>query len=421
MRLRHNWRLLRLGVVSELRGPGLRILGGVVALSCAVFAWNQGANAVGTALALSSWLGKSFGMAACLWFAYAGIRDQNEKLGAVVRTKPVDGAHWVSLIWATGMLTWLSLLAGAFAAAALAQVPHAGISSLVAHGLGLVRASILVTAMATLSFALSRMMRSPLGGIIILFAWFCALAGLNYIPVFLRPDYTQNFALYAGAGAMLLCLAGWLVERFRRGELRAPALAIIIFLLLGFVTGRAALSARASEPQRLAEQSLVWKGIAAQDMQPGRRAPGFWLPDGRGGTIRTRDYAGRIQLIYLFSGQDLPALHTLRMLDGIAREYGSRGVQPIGVCFSPDQGDGATLVRAGGFRFPIGTDPTTEATDPKPVAATAVAYRAETLPVLVITDRMRNVTRVVQGIDYDAATLRAWVEERIAAEPGWHQ
>lgn len=420
MRLRHSGRLIRLGIVSELRGPGLRIFGAVVAVACAAFAWNQGSNAAGTALTLSGWLGKGFGMAAALWFAYVGIRDQNEKLGAVVRTKPIDGAQWVSLIWATGTLTWLALLGGAFLAAAIAQLPHAGLGSLVAHTLGFLRAGVLVAAMATLSFALSRMMRSPLGGIIILFAWFCSLAGLNYIPVYLRPDFTQNFALFAGAAATLFCLTGWLVERARRGELRSPALAVVAFLLLGAATGKAALSARDADPRRLAEQSMMWKAIASQDMQPGRRSPGFWLPDGRGGTIRTRDYAGYIQLHYLFSAQDLPAVRTLQMLDVVAREYGSRGVQPIGICLSPDQGDGPNLVRAGRYRFPIGTDPTTEAVDPKPAAATAIAYRAETVPLLIITDRSRKVTRVAQGIDYDLATLRAWVEERLTAEPEWH-
>lgn len=420
MPLRRNLRLLRLAVVSELRGPGLRLLGGFAAAAAAAFGWSQGPNPAGGALVLGAWLGTFYGMGACLWFAYAALRDQNEKQGAVIRSKPVDGAYWVTLLWAGGLSTWFLLMAVAFLAAALAQVPQAGPRSLIAYAAGFVRAAWVLGAMATLSFGLSRMMRSPLGGILVLFAWFCALAGLNYIPVYLRPDYSQNLVLFSSAALFVLFITGSLVERFRRGELRRPLTAGVGILAFGFVVGRAAVAARERAPERIMERSVVFQSIAQQDLQEGARAPGFWLPDGKGGRIRTRDYAGRILLIYLFSARDSRTLRLLDTLDQVAREYGSRGVQPIGVCLSQDQGDGPALVRAGGYRFPIGVDPTTSAVAPHASSSLAAAYRAENLPVLVVTDRRRRVTHVSKLPDQDPAQLRAWIEENLAAESEWH-
>ncbi len=420
MPLRRNLRLLRLAVVSELRGPGLRLLGLFGAAGAAAYAWSQGSSPAGAALVLGAWLGTVYGMGACLWFAYAALRDQNEKQGAVIRSKPVDGAYWVILLWGSGLTTWGLLLLAAFLAAAVAQVPQAGVRSLVVYGAGFLRAAWVLAAMATLSFGFSRMMRSPLGGIIVLFAWFCALAGLNYIPVYLRPDYSQNLGLFSAVGLFVLFLTGALVERLRRGELRRPLVPTLGLVAFGCVVAQAALAAYARSPEQVVERTLVYQNIAQQDLQEGNRAPGFWLPDGRGGQVRTRDYAGRILVIYLFSARDARTVQFLDSLNGIAEDYGSRGVQPIGVCLSQDQGDGPALVRTSGYQFPIGTDPTTSAVAPQASSSLAAAYRAETLPILVVTDRQRRVMHVSKVPVEDSIRLRSWIEARIAAEPEWH-
>ena len=47
----------------------------------------------GTAgIVLAAWLGRAYGLAAGFWFAYHAVRDQGERAGAILRSKPVDGA-----------------------------------------------------------------------------------------------------------------------------------------------------------------------------------------------------------------------------------------------------------------------------------------------------------------------------------------
>jgi hypothetical protein len=122
-------------------------------------------------------------------------------------------------------------------------------------------------------------------------------------------------------------------------------------------------------------------------------------------------------LVYLFAGDDLDAARTLPALEAIRREYGPRGVQPVGICLSPDHGDGWLLARAGGYSFPIGNDITTRTTQAPPEAATANGFYAQYLPLLVVTDRRRIVRTQLNETNYDVSQLRRLVEERLQAEP----
>lgn len=415
--LRRAGRLLRLGMTGELRNPGLRVLGVIGALGAAAYAWNQGNLPGSTALALSSLLGKGFGIAASLWFGYTAVRDQNEKAGAALRSKPIDGGYWVVVAWLTGLLTWLLLLASSFLAAGLAQLPAAGPASLGCHALGFVQAAVLLVAVATLSFAAARWMRSPLGGILVIFAWFCAMVGAQYIPPYLRPDYSQNRPLYVAAAALLLAITALLVERYRRGELRRPLLPIVTVLMLLLGTLAAARWVYGRTPDFTSQEAVVWDAMTQQHLEPGKRIPGFWLPNGRGGQVRSAEQSGKILMVYLFAGDDLDAARTLPALEAIQKEYGARGVQPIGICLSPDHGDGWLLAQAGGYHFPIGNDISTRTTQAPPEAATANAFYAQTLPMLVVTDRRRIVRSVLSDMSQDVSLLRAQAEERLKAEP----
>lgn len=117
-------RLIRLSLAAELRNPALRFLAVVSALAAGVFAWNAEGSPASTSIALAIWLGRAYGIAACLWLGYAAVRDQNEQLGGVLRSKPVDGAFWVLINWASGLCLWLALLVFPFAGAALGHLPH---------------------------------------------------------------------------------------------------------------------------------------------------------------------------------------------------------------------------------------------------------------------------------------------------------
>src|SRR5438477_113751 len=74
-----------------------------------------------------------------------------------------------------------------------------------------------------LCYSRARLLRSPLGGLLILFAWFCSMAGAGFIPLYLRPDYGQNVPLFLPLAALLVCLTAFVVERRRRGEFRDAA------------------------------------------------------------------------------------------------------------------------------------------------------------------------------------------------------
>jgi peroxiredoxin len=418
--MERNLRLLRLGIVAELRNPGLRLVGFMGLAGAAAFAWSQGALVASAALVVTAWLGRIYAVMACLWFAYVAIRDQNERLGAVVRSKPIDGGGWVTLLLVQGLCIWLILLGISFLGAMLAELPAAGLASVSSYGLAFLRAGLVVVIIGSLSFCFSRFMRSPVGGIIILFAWFCSMAGLSYIPPFLRPDYAQNMPLFLSAALLVFCAAAFGAERFRRGELRRAAdfaVPLVLIPVFGLLTGLSGVRAYEATPEVRVRLNPLWESIRMQDIQTGRRMPGFWLPDGHGGTVRTAPYRGKILLTYFFAGHDMEASSTLPALDAIAAQYGKRGVQPIGICLSEDQRDAEALARTGGYRFPIAGDPTTEAVEPEPRSAVTGAYRVTSLPFLVVTDRERRVVGTYTDISYDVDRLRKLVEERLAAEP----
>lgn len=405
-------RLLRLGITAELRNPAIRLLGLAGLLGAAVFGWQQEGAAAVTALNLAAWLSRAYGVGACLWLGYAAIRDQNEQLGGVLRSKPVDGAHWIVLNWAIGLGLWLVLLAGPFLGAALGQLRSSGAYSLLAEAAGFVQAAQILGFASTISFALSRMMRSPLGGILTVLAWFCALAGFGYIPTYLQPDYTQNRLTYLAAAALLLAVAGLFWERFRRGELRRPAGSLAVVLGLLALTAAGATHAYQVNPRPDNKVPSIWDQISNQNLAEGRRIPGFWLPDGKGGLVRTSDYPGKVLVVYLFTGSDPDAGRALAALAAVGRELKDQGVQPLGVCISADHGDGAMLARTGGLGFPIGSDLSTLSTG-KGGSAMLAAYDVDTLPVLVITDRRRIVRQILRMPFADVAELRRLVQEQL--------
>lgn len=410
-------RLIRLSLAAELRNPALRFLAVVSALAAGVFAWNAEGSPASTSIALAIWLGRAYGIAACLWLGYAAVRDQNEQLGGVLRSKPVDGAFWVLINWASGLCLWLALLVFPFAGAALGHVPHSAAVGVAAQAIGFVRAAQVVLFAGTLSYALSRMMRSPLGGLIVLLAWFCVMVGFGLVPSYLQPDYTQNGALYLPAAAAMLALAGLLVERFRRGELRRFAVPVGVVALLTAVTAAGAARVYRAAPKPERQERSVWEQIAMQHLELGRRVPGFRLPDGKGGLVGTAAYQGKIQLIYLFAGNEPDAGRMLLTLENVRRKYADRGVQPLGVCISTDHGDGWTLARAGGLGFPVGSDHSTVSTA-RSGSAVLTAYDVDALPVLVVTDRRRIVREILRLPTSDPAEVTRVIERRLTESGG---
>ena len=411
-------RLVRLGLAAELRNHALRLLAGVAIFGIAALAWTHSAMAGPTSVVLSTWLARGYGIAGCLWCSYAAIRDQDERTGGAIRSKPVDGAFWVLVSWLTQTLLWLLLAAATFLVAGLAQAwGTRSLMPLAGMVIGFGRAALVITVATTLGYCLSRIARSPIGGVLTVFAWFCVTAGLAYIPQYLHVDYSQNQPFFLATAAVLLVFTALVVERSRRGELRnvrAPAAALAALTLLSVAAGARAVR---GTPALGGAVPTLWDRIALQHLQEGERLPGFWLPDGRGGTLRTADHEGKILLVFLFRPDDLEASRSIPALDAIAREFAPRGVQPLGVVISPNHGDGWALVRACDCAFPIGADPSTVSAGEPPESAVASAYDAQSLPMLVITDRRRIVRAILRAPSYDAPVLRGLIAQRLAVEP----
>src|SRR5438874_9577885 len=113
-------RLVSLGVAAGLRNSGLRAFALLGLIAAAAYAHSLAAIPGTAGIVLATWLGRAYGIAAGLWFAYHAVRDQGGRSGAIFRVKPVDGAAWIVLTWLTGVCLWLLLLATAFVAAAVA-------------------------------------------------------------------------------------------------------------------------------------------------------------------------------------------------------------------------------------------------------------------------------------------------------------
>ncbi len=416
-RLQANLRLIGLGLRAELRNPGIWVPAVLAGLLFVALGWNARDVAPTQSVILSLRLGQAYGLAAVLWFAYRAIRDQDQHLGAVLRSKPVESARWVVLNWATGAVLWIALLAVAVLAVTLAQLPTAGVKAIGAQAATLYRAGFMILITSAISYSLSRMLRSPLGGIIVLLAWGLAVGGFEYVPVYLRPDYSQNRPLLVGLGLALTAMCALLVERFRRGELRRPVVPAVVVLVLCVLTGMGAANAyRASEDKELPIGSLS-EQMRLQHMVLGSRAPGFWLPDGSGGWVRSADYHGKIMLILVFSADDLEAGRTLEAMETVYRQMRDKGVQPIGIALSTDHEDSVQLARTGGYSFPIAGDPTTMKTATPPSTVVAESYDVEQLPQLFITDRHRRVREIIKDPRVDVAVIQAAVNQRLAEEP----
>ena len=416
-RLQANLRLIWLGLRSELRNPGIWVPAVLAALLVAALCWNARDVAPTQSVVLSLRLGQAYGLAGVLWFAYRAIRDQDHQLGAVLRSKPVESARWVVLNWLTGAVLWIALLAIAVLVATLVQLPTAGPRAISAQAATLYRAGFMVLITSAISYSLSRVLRSPLGGIIVLLAWGLAVGGFEYVPVYLRPDYSQNRPLLIGIALALTALCALLVERFRRGELRRPVVPVLVVMVLAGLSGMGAANAyRASEVKDLPVGSLS-EHIRQQHLTAGSRAPGFWLEDGKGGWVRSADYHGKIMVILLFSADDLEAGRTLQAMELLYKEHKDKGVQPIGIALSTDYEDSLQLARTGGYSFPIAGDPSTMKTAAPPAAVTAEAYDVDQLPQLFITDRHRRIREVNKDPRIDLAVLQTLVGERLKEEP----
>lgn len=416
MRLDRLARLVAVSVRAETRNPGIRLVATLGAAGCLIIGvfWEGHPSIFG--LVIHSGWGRLCASAACIWFAYAAVRDLTHDLGPAIRPKPSGGALWVTSHLVSGLIVWSGIgLLGALAGG-LGTLKSGGAAlwpCLLAYG----RILPVLLTMGTLAYGASRLTRSPIGGILVTFAWFCTAAGAQFIPEFLRPEYLQNLAIFAGSAATLVPFLLW-TENLRRQDRQNTGPLLVSFVLLLGATIAGARQVLAHSPARLMREGTGWSEMSGQDLVVGTRLPGFQLPEiVTGRERRTSEFTGRILLLYVFSAGDRESVRVLPALDAVAREFRERGVQPIAVCLSPDLGEGWQLALSGRFGFPILRDPTNAIVSPSPDGAVAAAYRIESLPRLLITDRHRRLQVDSVSASPDIASLRRLVEERLRAEP----
>ena len=419
IRFREQWAafgwLARLHLRAVTRGVGIRALGLLALLAAVATVLAQPGAAGMNAVQLGQSLGSVLGFAACFWFAHAALLDGADQRGPLLRSKPIPGPRWVLLCWGTGLVLWCGGLIAIHAIAAAVDAPRSGlVASAIAYGMAALHHATTVAIVGTASFALSRLARSPLGGIIVALGWFCVTAGMQFVPAYLRPDSSFNRGLFLPAVAALLLAVAAIVEPLRRGE-RLPRSAWAGVATCVALAGAGALPAvRASVPE---ERWPLAEAIARQQLQEGEAIPGFWLPDVRGNLVRLGAYPRQILLVFLFPADHRESFRTLQDLEQVRHEFGAHGVQPVGVCLANDPVEARVVVAATRVGFPIAIDPTTTRASPPAASALVEAYEATDPPVLVITDRRHRVRHRFQWATPTLGQLRAVVRGRIAEEP----
>jgi hypothetical protein len=414
--LQRSARLLWIGVRTELRSRPLRIAAAATGVVTAGLVLLAGALPGSLGLLLTAVLGRLYAFFACLWLGRWVAAAERSGRREFLAARPVDGADTFLIAWATGLSLWLALLAVPFLLAALLQLPGAGLAAPGTYLAGYFRAAAIVALLGTFSFALSWLLRSPMGAVATVLFWFPSLLGVPGLPDWLRPETTRAFLPLAALAGMLLVTAGWFVERRRRGELRRPlGPALALGALAVAVVAGGVQASRPPAPMFQVDRALADR-IRGQQLVVRQRAPGFWLPDGKGGVVETSAQPGKILLICLFDPQEPETVQHLALLERLHREYGARGVLPIGVCISDDPNDAAVLAH-GGYHFPIGWD-RLESAPGRPVhSAVADAYGADSLPLLCVTDRRRRVFSVLPDPSPDLRALRSLVEKHLKWEP----
>ncbi len=140
----------------------------------------------------------------------------------------------------------------------------------------------------------------------------------------------------------------------------------------------------------------VWVGTHVQALRPMRRgqtAPAFVLPrgDGTPGTLALGNLRGRVVLLDFWATWCNPCVKMLPVLDGLAREWGSRGLTILGVNtdgLPPEDPALRSFLREHGPAYPMVIDVDGRVAD---------AYKVQGLPHIVLIDRGGTVRKVFWG------------------------
>ncbi len=156
----------------------------------------------------------------------------------------------------------------------------------------------------------------------------------------------------------------------------------------------------------------------------GTNAPGFSLPDCRGGTVSLDDFRSAPALLVMFLCNHCPYVkHVQRPLAELVKEYQARGAAVVGISANdvvpyPEDGPDnmAKVAREIGYTFPYLYDETQEA---------AKAYHAACTPDFFLFDGKRKLvyrgqmdaSRPGNDVPVTGADLRRALDAVLAAKP----
>ena len=359
------------------------------------------------------------GFAAIVWMSLVAVRESTLRTDVLVYSKPQPGERLALSKFVGAYLQLLCMLLAMFAGSAVGRAVNGGLMGLEAYVPQFVRAAVVIGFAASASYMLALLFDSALAGTTVGLYWLLILSGKAFLGKYYFPSYTQNLGAYVALSLALLFLTLCLYGRSRRGSARPAAWARMGAPILALVAAWQFWAVINGGHDPDVHLNPAMDRMGAQDVAIGTRAAGFTLPDQHGRLTGLSDYDGQILVIALWSPQDPDSVLLLDKLNDVQARFASAGVQPIAVTICEDVG--ATNVFAGGerLRYPVvadwGTYNAPRGSDFSPLST---AYRATSLPTVIVTDRRRTIKAIYTGLTaYDGETLTNEIGKRLKEEP----
>lgn len=357
--------------------------------------------------------------AGIVWMSLAAVRETILRTDILVFPKPQSGEVLALCKFLGAFFQLLVILFFVFAGSVLSRAFSGGLLGVEAYAIEYVRSAGVIFFAAAASYMMALLFDSALAGCTIGLFWLMTLSGKAFLAKYYFPTYSQNVAAYVALGASLLLTTLYFYRRSRRGSARpavwvrigAPTLALLAAWLFWVVIRDG------HDPE--ARLNPLMERMTDQDTFVGHRTAGFLLPDQNGRLTKLSDFDGDILVIALWSPRDPDSVLLLDRLNEIQSALGNRGVQSIAITICEDNGASLAFARGERLRYPVvadwGTYNAPRGTEISPLAS---AYRVTSLPTVVVTDRRRKVTAILNGIDsYDGDNLSRLIQDRLADEP----
>ena len=363
---------------------------------------------------------QQLGIATVFWVALGAVRDTSLRTATLVFTKPQPPER-LALARFLGLFGQvMCFLLALFVGAIVGRLFTAGnLLGFPAYGLQYLRAVGVLFFASSAAYCLALLADSPLAGGLVALYWVVAMAGRDYLAKYYFPWYAQNLPAYILFGVALLGFALWFSRRKQRGD-QLAALWVRIVAPAALVCGAWSLWIAirdGHDPMALRNHAL--ERMSEQNIVVGNLTPGFLLPDQNGKPIALSQFPGRILVIALWSPRDQDSTVMLSRLDATYRRYRDRGVLPIAICLSEDNGAAATFAAGERLSFPMvddwGTYHGSRQIESSPLA---VAYLAAHLPRIVITDRRHRVRAILEDLaTSEGPAFDNELAQRLAEEP----